>query len=189
MTKISQKNHNLSLVRQPRPKEAARFYTSLFEDSRIVAINHYTDAAPARQVQSCSSRSSLLVRKFHALNGGPQYKFNESISLFVECETQGEIDELWSKLSERGEEGPCGWLTDRFGLSWQIAPTRLLELLSGDDRETACRCNARDVRDEKNRHRRSRARRETRPLLRLHTNQTHGPLPVCDTKPMSWKSR
>jgi predicted 3-demethylubiquinone-9 3-methyltransferase (glyoxalase superfamily) len=79
----------------------------------------------------------LAGQKFHALNGGPQYKFNESISLFVECEAQGEIDELWSKLSECGEEGPCGWLTDRFGLSWQIAPTRLLELLSGDDRETA----------------------------------------------------
>ena len=86
-----------------KPKEAARFYTSLFESSRIVAIDRY----------------------------------NESISLFIECETQGEIDEFWSKLSEGGKERLCGWLTDRFGLSWQIAPTRLLELLSGDDRETA----------------------------------------------------
>ena len=79
----------------------------------------------------------LAGQKFHALNGRPQYKFNESISLFVECETQAEIDQLWSKLTEGGKEGPCGWLTDRYGLSWQITAKRLQELTSGEDHEAA----------------------------------------------------
>jgi predicted 3-demethylubiquinone-9 3-methyltransferase (glyoxalase superfamily) len=118
-------------------EEAARFYTSLFESSRIVAIDHYPDAVPDKAGSVMLVTFELAGQKFRALNGGPQYKFNESISLFVECETQGEIDEFWSKLSEGGKERPCGWLTDRFGLSWQIAPTRLLELLSGGNRKTA----------------------------------------------------
>ena len=136
MTKISQKITTF-LWFDNQAEEAARFYTSLFDDSRIVAISRYPNAVPDKAGSVMLVTFELAGQKFHALNGGPQYKFNESISLFVECEAQGEIDELWSKLSECGEEGPCGWLTDRFGLSWQIAPTRLLELLSGDDRETA----------------------------------------------------
>jgi len=118
-------------------EEAARFYTSLFDDSRIVAISPYPDAAPSKAGSVMLVTFELAGQQFHALNGGPQYTFNEAISLFVECETQGEIDVLWSKLCEGGEERPCGWLTDRFGLSWQIAPTRLLELVTSDDRKTA----------------------------------------------------
>ena len=79
----------------------------------------------------------LAGQQFHALNGGPQYKFNEAMSLFVECETQAELDEVWSKLTDGGKEGPCGWLTDRFGVSWQVAPTRLMELIASDDRKIA----------------------------------------------------
>ncbi len=136
MTKISQKITTF-LWFDNQAEEAVRFYTSLFEDSRLVAMNHYPDAVPDKAGAVMLVTFELTGQKFYALNGGPQYKFNESVSLFVECETQGEIDELWSKLTDRGEEGPCGWLTDRFGLSWQIAPTRLLELISGNDRETA----------------------------------------------------
>ena len=79
----------------------------------------------------------LAGQQFYAMNAGSDNKFTDAISLLIECETQGEIDELWSKLTEGGEERPCGWLADRFGLSWQITPARLLELISGEDRETA----------------------------------------------------
>jgi predicted 3-demethylubiquinone-9 3-methyltransferase (glyoxalase superfamily) len=118
-------------------EEAVRFYTSLFEDSRILAIDLYPDAVHSPEGSVMLVTFELAGRKFRALNGGPQYKFNESISLFLECENQSEIDRLWSKLSEGGKEGPCGWLADRFGLWWQIVPTRLLELISGHDRRDA----------------------------------------------------
>jgi predicted 3-demethylubiquinone-9 3-methyltransferase (glyoxalase superfamily) len=136
MTKISQKITTF-LWFDNQAEEAARFYTSLFEDSRIVAISRYPDAVPDKAGSVMLVTFELAGQKFQALNGGPQYTFNNSISLFVECETQHEIDGLWKRLSKGGEENPCGWLTDRYGLAWQIAPTRLLELISGDDRETA----------------------------------------------------
>jgi predicted 3-demethylubiquinone-9 3-methyltransferase (glyoxalase superfamily) len=136
MVKISQKITTF-LWFDTQAEAAARFYTSLFKDSRIVAISRYPDAVPDKAGSVMLVTFELAGQKFHALNAGPQYKFNESISLLVECETQAEVDEFWSKLTERGEEKPCGWLTDRFGLSWQIAPARLLELVSGDDREAA----------------------------------------------------
>jgi predicted 3-demethylubiquinone-9 3-methyltransferase (glyoxalase superfamily) len=136
MVKISQKITTF-LWFDTQAEAAARFYTSLFKDSRIVAISRYPDAVPDKAGSVMLVTFELAGQKFHALNAGPQYKFNESISLLVECETQAEVDEFWSKLTERGEDKPCGWLTDRFGLSWQIAPARLLELVSGDDREAA----------------------------------------------------
>jgi predicted 3-demethylubiquinone-9 3-methyltransferase (glyoxalase superfamily) len=136
MTKISQKITTF-LWFDNQAEEAARFYTTLFEDSRIVAVNRYPDAVPDKAGSVMLVTFELAGQKFHALNGGPQYTFNNSISLFVECETQREIDELWKRLCKGGEENPCGWLIDRFGLAWQIVPTRLLELISGDDREIA----------------------------------------------------
>lgn len=136
MTKISQKIRTF-LWFDNQAEEAARFYTSLFEDSRIVTMNHYPDAVPDKAGSVMLVTFELAGQQFHALNAGPQYKFNESVSLFVECETQDEIDRLWNALTDGGEERPCGWLKDRFGLFWQIAPTQLLELISGDDRETA----------------------------------------------------
>ena len=114
-------------------EEAARFYTSLFEDSRIVAISRYPDAVPDKAGSVMLVTFTLAGQQFHALNGGPQYALSESVSLLVECETQSEIDDLWRKLCEGGEERPCGWLIDRFGLVWQVTPTRLLDLVSGDD--------------------------------------------------------
>ena len=118
-------------------EEAARFYTSLFDDSRIVAISRYPDAVPSKAGSVMLVTFELAGQQFHALNGGPQYTFNESVSLLVECETQGEVDALWSKLCTGGEERPCGWLKDRYGLLWQITPKRLLELTSSNDHETA----------------------------------------------------
>jgi predicted 3-demethylubiquinone-9 3-methyltransferase (glyoxalase superfamily) len=118
-------------------EEAARFYTSLFENSRIVAITRYPDAVPDRAGSVMLVTFELAGQQFYAMNAGSDNKFTDAISLLIECETQSEIDELWSKLTEGGEERPCGWLADRFGLSWQITPTRLLELISGEDRTTA----------------------------------------------------
>jgi predicted 3-demethylubiquinone-9 3-methyltransferase (glyoxalase superfamily) len=135
-TKISQKITTF-LWFDNQAEKAAPFYTSVFEDSRIVAIDRYSDAVPDKAGSVMLVTFELAGQKFRALNAGPQYKFNKSISLLVECETQAEIDKFWSKLTEGGEELPCGWLTDRFGLAWQVAPTRLLELIGGDDRQTA----------------------------------------------------
>lgn len=136
MPKIKQKISPF-LWFENQAEEAARFYTSIFDDSRIVDINHYPDAVPDKAGSVMLVTFELAGQTFHALNGGPHYKFNEAISLLVACETQSEIDGFWAKLTENGEERPCGWLTDRYGLSWQITPTRLLELISGDDRQSA----------------------------------------------------
>jgi len=136
MPKITQKITTF-LWFDTQAEEAARFYTSLFADSRIVAVSHYPDAVPDKVGTVMVVTFELAGQKFHALNAGPHYKFNEAISLLVECETQAEVDELWEKLTEGGEERPCGWLTDRFGLSWQITPRQLLEATSSDDPKTA----------------------------------------------------
>ncbi len=114
-------------------EDAARFYTSLFDDSRIVAISRYPDAVPDKAGSVMIVTFTLAGQQFHALNGGPQYRLSESVSLLVECETQDEIDDLWRKLSAGGEERPCGWLRDRFGLSWQVTPRQLLDRVTGED--------------------------------------------------------
>jgi predicted 3-demethylubiquinone-9 3-methyltransferase (glyoxalase superfamily) len=136
MIKISQKITTF-LWFDTQAEEAARFYTSLFENSRIVSISNYPDAVPDRAGSVMLVTFELAGQQFYAMNAGSDNKFTDAISLLVECETQSEIDELWSKLTEGGEERPCGWLADRFGLSWQITPTRMLELISGEDREAA----------------------------------------------------
>ena len=136
MARISQKITTF-LWFDKQAEEAARFYTSVFEGSRIVTISHYPDAVPDKAGSVMMVTFELSGQKFYALNGGPQYTFDQAISLLIECETQDEIDRYWSRLSEGGKELPCGWLTDRFGLAWQVAPTRLLELVSGEDRKIA----------------------------------------------------
>src|SRR3981081_3174039 len=103
-------------------EEAANFYTSIFNDSRVVAVQRYGEGAPRGAGTVMTITFELAGQQFIALNGGPQYKFSEAISLFVDCTTQDEVDALWAKLTEGGEEGPCGWLKDKFGLSWQIIP-------------------------------------------------------------------
>jgi predicted 3-demethylubiquinone-9 3-methyltransferase (glyoxalase superfamily) len=120
-------------------EEAARFYTSVFEDSRIVEVMHYGSAGPREEGMVMTVTFELAGQEFVGLNGGPDFTFNEALSLQVNCETQEEVDRFWAALSEGGSEGPCGWLKDRFGLSWQITPTALPRLLTDPDREKANR--------------------------------------------------
>ena len=120
-------------------EEAARFYTSLFPNSKIVEVTRYGDAGPRPEGMVMTVIFELDGQRFTALNGGPDFKFNEAISFEVNCETQEEVDAYWSKLSEGGEEGPCGWLKDRYGVSWQIVPTVLPKLLGDPDREKSQR--------------------------------------------------
>ncbi|MEU7856075.1 VOC family protein [Nonomuraea sp. NPDC049141] len=114
-------------------EEAAEFYTSIFEDSRILEVNRYGDAGPGPAGTAMMVSFELAGQRFLALNGGPQFAFTEAISLYVDCASQEEVDELWAKLTEGGEESQCGWLKDRWGLSWQIIPKALPELLGNPD--------------------------------------------------------
>jgi predicted 3-demethylubiquinone-9 3-methyltransferase (glyoxalase superfamily) len=120
-------------------EEAATFYTSIFPNSRILDIAPYGAGAPRPEGMVMTVSFELDERKFVALNGGPDFTFDEAISFQVSCRNQEEVDAFWSKLSEGGEEGPCGWLKDKYGLSWQIVPTALRELLADPDREKAQR--------------------------------------------------
>ena len=120
-------------------EEAAEFYTSVFPNSRIVEVTHYGSAGPRPEGTVMTVSFELDGQKFTALNGGPDFTFDEAISFQVDCKTQEEVDAFWSKLSDGGEEGPCGWLKDKYGLSWQIVPTALPELLSNPDPEKAQR--------------------------------------------------
>ncbi len=123
-------------------EEAARFYTSVFPNSRIVEIAHYGDAGPRAAGTVMTVAFELDGQPFLALNGGPDFSFSEAISFVVTCRTQDEVDTYWSTLSEGGEEGPCGWLKDRYGVSWQITPEILPRLLADPDREKSQRVMA-----------------------------------------------
>jgi predicted 3-demethylubiquinone-9 3-methyltransferase (glyoxalase superfamily) len=114
-------------------EEAMNFYTSVFKNSKIVSITRYGDAGPGPKGTVMTGIFQIHGQDFFALNGGPVFKFTPAISLFVNCETQQEIDELWEKLSEGGKKDQCGWLTDKFGLSWQVVPSVLEKLLHGPD--------------------------------------------------------
>jgi len=114
-------------------EEAMNFYVSTFENSKIVSVTRYGDTGPGPAGTVMMGTFQLEGQEFFALNGGPTFKFTEAISLFVNCETQDEVDALWAKLSEGGSAGQCGWLKDRFGLSWQIVPRVLGELLQDPD--------------------------------------------------------
>jgi predicted 3-demethylubiquinone-9 3-methyltransferase (glyoxalase superfamily) len=114
-------------------EEAASFYTSVFPNSRIVEVTHYGEAGPRDAGTVMTVAFELDGKPFVALNGGPGFTFNEAISFQIDCASQEEVDEYWERLSEGGEEGPCGWLKDRFGVSWQVVPTRLEELIANPD--------------------------------------------------------
>ena len=114
-------------------EEAMNFYVSVFRNSKIVSVTRYGEGGPGPKGTVMTGTFELEGQKFMALNGGPHFKFTEAISLFVNCESQQEVDELWEKLSEGGAKSQCGWLKDRYGLSWQIVPTVLGELLSNKD--------------------------------------------------------
>jgi predicted 3-demethylubiquinone-9 3-methyltransferase (glyoxalase superfamily) len=114
-------------------EEAVNHYISIFKNSKILSTSRYGEAGPGPKGTVMVMTFQLEGQQFIALNGGPQYKFTEAISLLVDCDTQKEVDALWSKLSAGGEEGPCGWLKDKFGLSWQIVPSTLGKLLQDKD--------------------------------------------------------
>jgi predicted 3-demethylubiquinone-9 3-methyltransferase (glyoxalase superfamily) len=120
-------------------EEAASFYVSIFKNSKILNVSRYSEGAPRPAGTAMSVTFTLDGQEFIALNGGPEFKFTEAISLFVSCESQEEVDRYWSKLTDGGEESQCGWLKDRYGLSWQIVPTALGTLLGDPDPEKARR--------------------------------------------------
>jgi predicted 3-demethylubiquinone-9 3-methyltransferase (glyoxalase superfamily) len=123
-------------------EEAAAFYTSVFPNSRIVHVSRYGSAGPRPEGLVMEVEFEIDGRSVLALNGGPQFRFTEAISLQADCKDQDEVDRLWETLSEGGEEGPCGWLKDRYGVSWQIVPSRMYELIADSDPERAQRAIA-----------------------------------------------
>ncbi|MFJ6378830.1 VOC family protein [Kitasatospora sp. NPDC092039] len=131
-------------------EEAAAFYTTLFPNSRITGITRYGEAGPGPAGSVMTVGFELAGREYTALNGGPEFRFTEAISLQVECDDQREVDELWARLTaDGGQEGPCGWLKDRYGLSWQITPRVLLDLIADEDRDKAGRVMAAMLRMQK----------------------------------------
>src|SRR5262249_18311247 len=120
-------------------EEAAAFYTSIFPNSRVTNVTHYTDAAPSKEGSVLTVEFELDGQPFLGLNGGPQYKFNEALSLAIPCEDQDEIDYYWERLTDGGEEAPCGWCKDRYGVSWQVVPKGIGEIFSDADPEGSSR--------------------------------------------------
>ena len=114
-------------------QEAAAWYVSVFDDSRIVNVTHYTEAGPRPAGMVMTVEFELDGQRFVGINGGPEFTFDEAVSFQVDCETQEEVDYYWEKLSAGGAEGPCGWLKDRYGLSWQVVPTGMEELFADPD--------------------------------------------------------
>jgi predicted 3-demethylubiquinone-9 3-methyltransferase (glyoxalase superfamily) len=122
-----------------KAEEAIKFYTSIFKNSKLLNVSRYGEAGPGPAGSVMAATFQLEGQEFTALNGGPEFKFTEAISFFVSCKTQKEIDKLWDKLSEGGEKGQCGWLKDKYGLSWQIVPPVLVEMLQDKDAEKSKR--------------------------------------------------
>jgi len=120
-------------------EEAAHFYTSIFKNSRILHTSYYVENTPGTEGTVMTVSFQLEGQEFMALNGGPHFNFTEAISLYVNCENQEEVDELWEKLSDGGEPGRCGWLKDKHGISWQIVPTILGDLIQDKDTEKSNR--------------------------------------------------
>ncbi len=116
-----------------KAEEAANFYVSIFKNSKILNLAHYGEAGPGPKGTVMLATFQIEGQKFIALNGGPHYTFSPAISFYVDCETQAEVDELWEKLTAGGSDVQCGWLRDKFGVSWQIIPKTLIELMQDKD--------------------------------------------------------
>lgn len=123
-------------------EQAARFYVDIFPKSRVHRITHYDETGRREAGMVMTVDFELDGVRFTAINGGPQFTFDEAVSFAIECSDQAEVDHYWDRLTEGGEEGPCGWLKDKFGLSWQVVPTVLLTLLGDDDPATVKRTTA-----------------------------------------------
>ena len=120
-------------------EEAAEFYLSVFPNSRIVSVNRYTEAGPRPAGTAMTVEFELDGQRFVGINGGPQFTFDEAVSFQISCQTSAEVDHYWDKLSEGGQESQCGWLKDKFGLSWQVIPAQLGEVLGDPDPQRAAR--------------------------------------------------
>ena len=121
-------------------EEAAAYYCSIFKNSRIISVSHYSDAGPAEAGSVMTVEFELDGQRFIGLNGGPEFTFTEAVSFQVDCADQAEVDDYWEKLTaDGGEESQCGWLKDKYGLSWQIVPTGFFELVSDPDKDRASR--------------------------------------------------
>ena len=120
-------------------EQAATFYTGVFKDSRLGRVHRYTEAGPGPEGSVMLVEFELNGQKFSALNGGPHFTFNEAVSIVVPCADQAEVDYYWNHLSEGGQENVCGWLKDKYGLSWQIAPARFFEMMADPDPQKAAR--------------------------------------------------
>ena len=120
-------------------EEAMNFYTSIFKNSKVLSVARYGDAGPGPKGSVMTAQFEVEGHQFVALNGGPQYTFTPAVSFLVNCTTQDEVDHLWDRLSAGGQEMRCGWVTDKFGLTWQVIPTLLPELLAGRDPQKAQR--------------------------------------------------
>ncbi len=114
-------------------EEATNFYVAIFKNSEVLNVTRYGPAGPGVEGSVMTTQFRLDGQEFMALNGGPEYTFNEAISLSIDCDSQAEVDYFWDKLTDGGEPGPCGWLKDKFGLSWQVVPSALPELLQAPD--------------------------------------------------------
>lgn len=120
-------------------EEAMEFYTSVFPNSRVLGVQRYTEAGPGEPGTVVSADFELDGTRFTGINGGPAFRFSEAVSFVVDCADQAEVDRYWAALTDGGEESQCGWLRDRYGLSWQVVPRRLVELLADADPERARR--------------------------------------------------
>jgi len=116
-------------------EQAATFYVSVFKNSKVTRTSRYGEAGPRPKGTVMNVEFELDGKPFTAVNGGPEFRFNEAISFVVNCTNQTEVDDYWAKLSDGGEEGPCGWLKDKFGLSWQVIPTNLSAMLGDPDQK------------------------------------------------------
>ena len=116
-----------------KAEEAMNFYVSIFKNSKILSVTRYGEAGPGPKGTVMTAKFALNGQEFIALNGGPQFTFTEAVSFVVSCETQQEVDELWEKLSQGGQKSRCGWLKDKYGLSWQVVPTAIVEMLQDKD--------------------------------------------------------
>ena len=125
-----------------RGEEAAEFYAATFPNSRVLETTHYAEAGPREAGMVMTVTFEIDGQRFVALNGGPQFTFSEAISFQIGCDTQDEVDRYWARLADGGEEGPCGWVKDRFGVSWQVVPRRLEELIASPDADVASRVMA-----------------------------------------------
>ena len=123
-------------------EEAVDLYTSVFPNSRVREVTHYGEAGPRDAGMVMTVSFELDGQTFVGLNGGPDFTFNEATSFQIDCSSQEEVDEYWSRLTDGGEDGPCGWLKDRYGVSWQVVPSRLTELITESDAETSQRVMA-----------------------------------------------